>query len=75
MNSWLRSERALMKIKLKRKQRWVKIIVKYMTERDNEILLIKKSCKLLRKHTIDKWTKDMNKQLLQEEIAIKLLEK
>lgn len=59
----------------KRKQRWVKIIVKYLTERDNEILLIKRSYKLLRKHTIDKRTKDMNKQLLQEEIAIKLLEK
>lgn len=36
------------------------------------MLLIKSSYILIRKCKIDKWKKDMNKQLLQEEIANKL---
>lgn len=36
------------------------------------MLVIKSSYILIRKYKIDKWKKDMNKQLLQEEIANKL---
>lgn len=39
------------------------------------MLLVKSSYIFIRKHKIDKWKKDMNKQLSQEEIANKLLEK
>lgn len=39
------------------------------------MLLVKSSYIFIRKHKIDKWKKDMNKQLSQEEIANKFLEK
>lgn len=43
MSLLLRNERALTKnqTKLRRKQRWVKIIAKYMTERDNNHITYK----------------------------------
>lgn len=43
MNLLLRNERALIKIqtKLRRKQRWVKIIAKYRIERDNNYITYK----------------------------------